>query len=458
MFFGRKNELSYLKKMYESNKAEFITLYGRRRIGKTELLNEFAKDKNTIFYSAKECTDYEQLSSFSEKVLKTEAKFKGWEEAFLHLKKMISNTKLVLILDEFPYIVNGNNSIPSILQNLWDHELKNLNIMIVLCGSSMSFIEKKVLSEKNPLYGRMTGVYRLEELNIYEVAEYYTNYSNADILKAYSILGGVPYYFMQFDVNTSIENNIKDAILDKGRILYNEVEFLIKQEMREPQVYYTVIEKIAMGNTKLNDIYNKTLIDKNKLMVYIKNLIDLNLIVKEYPVTEKLKAKTNLHSGIYKLANNYFKFYFSYVFPNISDLEQHDIDGVYNYEIAPSLNKYVSYSFEELCLQYINLLKYKDELPFRLKNVGRWWDKNTEIDIVGFSKDNEYLFGECKWRNEKTNISVLNNLITKSEENFKPLKSIYYIFSKAGFTQELIDIAKNNDKIYLVDLNSLFAI
>lgn len=456
MFIGRKKELKYLEDIYESNKAEFITIYGRRRIGKTEILKQFSKNKKCFFYSAKICTDYDQLLAFSEKIIGKGKKFESWESAFKHFINISSkDNKIVLILDEFPYMVKGNRGLPSIIQNLWDHELYKSNIMIILCGSSMSFMEKDILSEKNPLYGRMTGIYKIQELSLEESAEFFKKYSKEDIISTYSILGGVPYYLLQFDSCLNLYDNIYNNILNKGRILYNEVDLLIKQELREPQIYYTIVEKIAMGNTKLNEIYNKTLIDKNKIAVYLKNLIGLNIIKKEYPVTEKLKTKVNLHSGIYKLQNNYFDFYFRFVFPNISDLEEGDIGGVFKYEIEPNLNEYVSKNFENICISYLRKQNRLENLSFRIKEIGRWWDKNNEIDVVAYNKKGDYIFGECKWRNQKVGINVLNQLIKKSEDNFSAKLSEYYLFSKSGFTEELLTYEKNHSNVSLVNLDDI---
>ncbi len=455
MFYGREKEIAYLEEVYATQKAEFITIYGRRRIGKTELLKKFTQGKESIFYSAKLCTDYEQLLSFSEKILGKGKQFKNWETAFEHIRKCSQDNRFVVVLDEFPYMVKVNKGLPSIIQNLWDHSLSHSNLMLIICGSSMSFIEKDVLSEKNPLYGRMTGIYKVEELSLTETRPFFEEYTIEQLIQAYSILGGVPYYYAQFDVEQDIKENIKRYILNKGRVLYNEVDLLIKQELREPQVYYTIIEKIAMGNTKLNDIYNKTLIEKNKLSVYLKNLIELNIIKKEYPVTEKLKAKVNLHLGLYKLSSNFFDFYFRFVFPNLSDLEEGDIQGIYDYEVAPFLNDYTSKCFEELCIKYIRRESIEKRKPFRVKNIGRWWNKQDEIDIVGYDRGNNYIFGECKWRNEKVGISVLESLKDKVNLNFPNKKAYYYLFSKSGFTAELRELEKEDTYLEIIDLNML---
>ena len=269
MFIGREKELQFLNSRYESNKAELIVLYGRRRVGKTETLKEFCKDKPNVFYSCKECTDNEQLKSFSQIILQKKIPasnyiecFQNWEQLFKSILELKGGKKKLMVIDEFPYMVKNNNEIPSILQNLWDNVLKEKNVMIILCGSSMSFIEKEVLAEKNPLYGRATGIYKMSQMDFYDAIKFFPKYSYEDKVYAYSILGGIPHYLKEFDGDKSIKKNIQNNILTKGCILYNEVNFLLHQELRETTMYNTIIEAIALGNTKLNDIYLKTGIEK----------------------------------------------------------------------------------------------------------------------------------------------------------------------------------------------------
>ncbi|MCK5763885.1 MAG: ATP-binding protein [Clostridiales bacterium] len=463
MFYGRKEELDFLEDRYKSDRGELIVLYGRRRIGKTELLREFSKDKSYVFYSCKETIDAEQLELFSKKLLKGNPladymkSFSAWEDAFAFIKDLQVKEKKLIIIDEFPYMVMNNSSIPSILQNLWDETLKNENLMIILCGSSMSFIEENILSEKNPLYGRATGIYKLNEIDVFTSALFFEHASNKEKVVRYSILGGVPHYLNQFDYKLSTEENVKKYILTKGSILYNEVEFLMKQELRETSVYYTIIEAVAMGNTKLNEIYMKTQIERAKISVYLKNLIKLNIIEKEYPVTEPIKKRTKAQGGLYKLKNNYFKFYFRFVYPNISELEESDVDGVYNYMVKPYLDEYASYVFEDVCVQYMRKLNKKQLLPFRYSKIGRWWKKQIEIDVLAMDNNKNGIFGECKWKNSKMKKNELEKLKEKSsavEESFE--NKYYYLFSRSGFTDELIKIAQVDNSVKLITLDDIF--
>lgn len=383
-------------------------------------------------------------------------KFRDWEDAFRFIKDAPIKGKKLVVIDEFSYMVNGNKSIPSILQNLWDETLKNEDVMIILCGSAMSFIEKEILGEKNPLYGRTTGIYKLLEFDFLTSNKFFNNLSNENKVIAYSILGGVPHYLNQYNENMSIEDNIKNNIISKGSILYNEVEFLMKQELRETGTYYTIIEAIALGNTKLNDIYTKTLIDKTKINVYLKNLIDLNIIEKEYPVTEGIKKVVNVQNGLYKIKDNYFKFFFRFIFPNISELEALDIEGVYEFAIEPYLNEYTSFIFEDICIQYMRRLNKDKKLPFRFSKIGRWWDKKNEIDVVAFDENGNLIFGECKWKNSKVSIKELNKLKEKAPHiKGEYHTKYYYLFSKSGFEDELISLSKIDSTVKLIDINEI---
>ncbi len=462
MFIGRESELEFLNSRYQTENGQLIVLYGRRRVGKTETLREFCKDKEHVFYSCTEYTDEAQQKAFSERILSKGIpaaryinKFQDWEQAFKSIIDLPFRRKKLLIIDEFPYMVKGNKSIPSILQNLWDNILKNENIMIVLCGSSMSFIEKEVLSEKNPLYGRATGILKMKSMSYFDVIKFFPSFSIHDKILAYSILGGIPHYLKQFDATGSIDNNIKENILHRGSILYNEVEFLMRQELRETNIYNTIIEAIALGNTKLNDIYLKTQIDKSKLTPYLKNLMDLGIVEREFSVTDRVKTRANIQRGLYKLTDNYFRFWYAFVFPNISELEAGDVEGVYKHIIEPQLDEYASHIFESICIEYIRRLNMNNQLPFRYTQIGRWWEKGEELDIMATdSKRRNLILGECKFRNSKFSLSDYMNLKRKFVPSGEDIKVYYYLFSKSGFSSELTRIS-DEENITLISMDEL---
>ena len=456
-----------------------IILYGRRRIGKTELLHKFCEDKPHVFYSCREIPDTEQLKAFSARILnagspagKYISVFEGWEAAFKGLLELPNSKKKLLVIDEFPYMCRGNPSIPSILQILWDETLRRENIMIVLCGSSMGFIEKNVLSEKSPLYGRATGIYKMNELPFYDAMKFFPEYSNEDKMLAYSILGGIPHYLNQFDPKISLRENIIGNVLTKGNVLYSEVEFLIRQELREPAVYNSIIEAVALGNTRLNDIFTKTQLDKAKVSVYLKNLIELQIIEREFSVLSGAKERAASSRGLYRITDCFFRFWFRFVFTNISDLEMGDADGVYAHEIKPVLNDFASPIFERVCTDFVRIKNRQGKLNFRAAKIGRWWGKlnkiitledgatklnafESEIDILAHDvNQSNYLLGECKFKNDAFDMQDFIHLKEKSGM-MQDSKIHYALFSKSGFTEALTAKAESDESISLFTLDDV---
>lgn len=457
MFIGREYELETLNKLYNEDKFHFIVMYGRRRVGKTTLLTEFCKDKPSIFFVAEEYNDKIALESFSDKILSyfglggLVSRFESWEKAFLFLAQQAKDKRLVVVIDEFPYIVNSNKSIPSLLQNLIDHHLKDTKLFLIICGSSVSFIEKEILSYKSPLYGRRTAQLIVEPFNFFESRKFFPNYDFENQVIAYGVLGGIPQYLNNFDSTKDVYENIKTKILDKASYLYEEPKLLLRHEVREPSLYNSIIEVIASGSSKLNEISTKVGVDTDKCSKYISTLIDLKILEKITPVELKDKSR----KSIYKIKDNFFRFWYRFVFTNKALIEQGLIDEVLENKIKPFMNEFIGEVYEEICMDYLKILNKKKKLPFIFEKIGKWWGNNPykrreeEIDIVALDKNN-IIFGECKWQNKKVDISVLNSLIEKSAL-FNYQNKYYILFSKSGFTDDVINFAKNNSNVFLIE-------
>lgn len=470
MFIGREAELKFLQDKYTEERGQLIVLYGRRRVGKTETLREFCKDKPHVFFSCTQTTDLVQLRNFSSRMFKENipaknyiSEFADWEKAFRAVLDLpYGNQKKLLVIDEFPYMCRGNKSIPSILQNLWDAELRDSNVMIILCGSAMSFIEKELLSEKNPLYGRATGIYKMKEMGFYDAIKFFPEYSDRDKVLTYAVLGGIPHYLRQWNPKLSVDENIKRNILTKGCILYSEVEFLLHQELRETPIYNSIIEAVALGNTKLNDISQKSLLeDTAKTSVYLKNLMELGIVEREFSVDSKIKERANTGRGIYRLTDNFFRFWYAFGFANYSQLEDGDVDGVYEYVVKPALHEFASFAFEDVCREFVRMLQKKNELPFRYSKMGRWMGKTTvrdekasdglrtaetEIDLLCIGKDaKEYLVGECKFKGVPFSYSEYLDTLAKLTPLKEKSKFYYALFSESGFDQKILDCAAMNE-------------
>lgn len=478
MFIGRKAELQFLEDKYAEPGGQLVVLYGRRRVGKTETLKQFCKNKSHVFFACTESTDKLQLKNFSEKMLREDipakryiTQFENWEQAFRSILDLpYGSGKRLLVIDEFPYMCKSNSSIPSILQNLWDEILKDENIMLILCGSAMSFIEKELLAEKNPLYGRATGIYKMMEMGFYDAIQFFPAYSDRDKVILYSLLGGIPHYLKQFNPELTLEENIKKNILTKGCALYSEVEFFLRQELRETAVYNSVIEVVSLGNTRLNDISLKSLVeDTSKTSIYLRNLIELGIVEREFSVDVSTKERANSNRGFYRVADHFFRFWYSFVLTNYSDLEAGDVDGVYKYSIEPNLAEYAALAFEDVCRQFVRELQKAELLPFRYARMGRWTGKTTvrddkdaeglrqaetEIDIVAVSRGlKKYLVGECKFKMRPFSyseyldtIAKLSNLKTKSE-------FFYALFSASGFDEKIKELEGEN--LYLYELKDI---
>lgn len=470
MFIGREAELKFLQDKYTEERGQLIVLYGRRRVGKTETLREFCKDKPHVFFSCTQTTDLVQLRNFSSRMFKENipaknyiSEFADWEKAFRAVLDLpYGNQKKLLVIDEFPYMCRGNKSIPSILQNLWDAELRDSNVMIILCGSAMSFIEKELLSEKNPLYGRATGIYKMKEMGFYDAIKFFPEYSDRDKVLTYAVLGGIPHYLRQWNPKLSVDENIKRNILTKGCILYSEVEFLLHQELRETPIYNSIIEAVASGNTKLNDISQKSLLeDTAKTSVYLKNLMELGIVEREFSVDSKIKERANTGRGTYRLTDNFFRFWYAFGFANYSQLEDGDVDGVYEYVVKPALHEFASFAFEDVCREFVRMLQKKNELPFRYSKIGRWMGKTTvrdekasdglrtaetEIDLLCIGKDaKEYLVGECKFKGVPFSYSEYLDTLAKLTPLKEKSKFYYALFSESGFDQKILDCAAMNE-------------
>ena len=477
MFIGREAELKFLQNKYTEDGGQLIVLYGRRRVGKTETLREFCKDKPHIFFSCTQTTDRVQLRNFSSRMLKENiparnyiSEFADWEKAFRSVLDLpYGDQKKLLVIDEFPYMCRGNKSIPSILQNLWDAELRDSNIMIILCGSAMSFIEKELLAEKNPLYGRATGIYKMKEMGFYDAAKFFPDYSDRDKVLSYAVLGGIPHYLRQWNPKLSVDENIKRNILTKGCILYSEVDFLLHQELRETPIYNSIIEAVALGNTKLNDISQKSLVeDTSKTSVYLKNLIELGIVEREFSVDAKNKEQASSGRGTYRLTDNFFRFWYAFGFANFSQLEDGDVDGVYEYVVKPALHEFASFAFEDICREFVREMQKKNELPFRYAKMGRWFGKTTvrdekasgglrttetEIDLLAISQDaTKYLVGECKFKGVSFSYAEYLDTLAKLSPQKNHAEFYYALFSESGFNSKIVDhAAENKTQLYTLD-------
>lgn len=461
-FYCREDELRKLNKRYADDKFECIVIYGRRRVGKTALINEFCKDKPTIFFSALNTTEKENLNALSKSIMNFERpdmesapEFSSYDAALDELTALSKENRIVFVIDEYPYLAKAKPSISAMLQHIIDHKWTETRMYLILCGSSMSFMENQVLGNESPLYGRRTGQFKIEPLDYRETAVFHPYLSSEDNALIYGITGGVPHYINKLDVRSSIDEALLENLFDRSSYLYEEPGNLLKQELREPAIYNAIIKAIADGSSKMNDIKMKVGEESSVISKYLKTLIDLGIVKKETPVTEKPGKKT-----IYLLADNFFRFWYRFVPVNMSAIDSGRISKLYPHAVKQHLSDYMGLTFEKMCQDY--LLYYSDNLPIELCNIGQWWGtdpkkkKQIQIDIVGTPvQGNDYIIGSCKYRNEKIGVDELNLIKDYASILGKGNNYHYYIFSKGGFTDGLLQ-AQDRGEVNLITLEDLY--
>ena len=456
MFIGRQKELDALSKFYKSNKFEFAVLYGRRRVGKTALINAFIDDKKAIYFMGVESNAKQNLENFSKSIMEyasgieAEMSFPSFQAALEYVFKLSEKERMILAIDEYPYVARSSKSLASTLQLLIDKYKDTSKLMLILCGSSMSYMEDQVLAYKSPLYGRRTAQIKLLPFDFEETCQYFKNFSDEDKALIYGVVGGTPQYLLQMSDQFSVEDNIKNTYLNPMSFLYEEPTNLLKQEVREPAIYTAIITAIATGSSRMSEISSKVGENTNICAMYIKNLISLGIVQKETPYGEKASRKS-----VYSIEDNMFRFWYRFVLDNNSIIARGAADLVYK-RIQPQLSDYMGKVFEEICKQYLWKQLLSGNCPVEFTSLGRWWGNDpkekmqVEIDIMGEQDKNTALFAECKWTNEKVDLGVLETLIKRSNL-FSYKTKHYYLFSKSGFTKGCVDKANEMGNVSLVE-------
>ena len=457
-FIDRDRELTFLRDAFEKDRAQFIVIYGKRRVGKTELVKQFFKGIPHIYFLADKTSQREQLRGISEKVgllfgdeFVLSRGFGNWQEFFRYLKT--KNDRIVIAIDEFPFLIDANSAIPSIFQKGWDEELKETNVFLILLGSSIGMMETDVLGYTSPLFGRRTGQILVTPLGFQEAGQFHPQCPGEDFLYYYATLGGTPAYLLQFEKRSNYFANVENHILRKESYLWAEPEFILREELREPRHYFAILRAMSMGKTRAGEIINETGLEKNVVGKYLSILTDLRIVRREVPITEKSSEKSK--KGMYVIDDNFFRFWFSFVFPNRSFLEEGETAYVIEHKIKPRIDLFASHAFEEVCRSFV-----KKGLPNGLKfpSVGRWWTKQTEIDIVALSDDGrDVLFGEAKWSTRKVGVDVLVDLKKKArlfEWGDAGRQEWYALFSRKGFTEDLRALAEQ-EGVFLASIDEM---
>ena len=464
-FIGRKRELSKLNVEYNRD-SSFVVIYGRRRVGKTTLIKEFLKKKTAFYFLATEELESQSMKRLAGVVARTtkntllqKAVFTDWLELFRVIADYRPEEKKVLVIDEFPYLVKTNSAFPSILQNAWDEILKDSNVMLILSGSLIGMMQKHALSYDSPLYGRRTAQMRLTPLpftDIYAVQK--MPFDRA--VEQYAVTGGVPKYLEFFEDERPLEDQLKDTVLSKNGFLYEEPNFLLKSESVTAVNYFSIIKAIADGNHKLGKIAGVLGQETSALTPYLSTLSDLGFIEKRTPITEKNPEKSR--KGLYFIADNFIRFWFRYIYPYKGELELDNMQIVLDEMHKDFHGKFVAFSYEDICKTIFAQLCRNGSISFVPSRIGSYWlndfDGDAEIDVMAVDHQNKRVFaGECKYHAKPVDAPVYFALKEKVDnaaeirKAFLGYEVIYGIFSKSNFTQRMLELAKENTEIVLVN-------
>lgn len=457
-FINRKKELEFLENQIKKP-SSFVVLYGRRRVGKSELIKQFIKNKKAIYLLSTQEVEKEVIESFSaeiSKYFKDSAlkvnPFSKFRQIAEYLKDK-NTTDLILVIDEFPYLVDANKAIPSILQKYWDSHLSSAGLHMILCGSSIGAMETQVLGRKSPLYGRRTGQWKVDPLPFAQFVKFFHDAGFEKLIELYSITGGIPLYVLEFDGSKTVFENARTAIATRGSLLYQETDIILKEELREPKTYFSILKEISAGRNSLNELSNALGVERTTLTRYLNTLIELDLIELIKPVTSAKKSR----DSIYFMKDNYFKFWFVFIYPFIKDLDSFIFDG-FERNFRENFNTYIGKQFEMVCMEAV-----RSANPIKSTNIGKWWGayrdmetkerKTAEIDIVSINEQTkEILFVECKWREKVNARYILAKLKDKAKHvqwnNEKRIEH-YAIFARS-FKQKIVEPG-----LILIDLKDL---
>lgn len=459
-FIDREMEMDTLQREYQRDGSALVVLYGRRRVGKTTLISEFIRGKKALFFLASEESEVQNRNAFKEKAaefldsdLLRNADIKSWDVLFKAIMDTPFDSKPIIVLDEFQYLGKSNPAFPSIFQRIWEEILKDRQVMVILCGSLISMMESQTLAYGSPLYGRRTAQIRLKQIPFTYYHQFFPDRSRRDLIEMYSVTGGVPKYIELFSESGDIFSTIQKCILNRSGYLYDEPHFLLQQEVSEVGSYFSIIKAIAAGNSKLSAISSLLETKATSLTKYLKTLIDLDILEREVPVTEENPEKSK--KGLYRIKDNYLRFWFAFVYPNMSFIETGHSEIVMN-KIRKSLVKnHIAFVYEDVCREQMWKLNAEESWPFHFSKLGRYWDSKLEIDIAAIDPEGKNLIlGECKYWSDPVGVHVLRDLELKAQavtwEQTKR-KTWYVLFSVSGFTEELKEYAAQREDVLLCD-------
>jgi len=451
-FVDRDAELDHLTDCYDSERAEFVVIYGRRRLGKSELVRRSIADRDgAVYYQAVESTAQNQLEQFVDTATTQFPGLQNVRRDWEALLEALGERDAIVVIDEFPFLIQDDESLPSRIQRVWDLTLQETAMTLVLVGSSISVMEETVLSGSAPLYGRRTATIDLEPLSVSDARQFVPGDDPETSITAWSIYGGTPYYLQTIDPAKPLGANLQASILSERGLLYSEPEFLLRTELRQPNTYFSILRALAHGRHTPNEIAGMAGVESGSLSTYLQKLRRLRLVERHIPVTE---SSTTSKRGRYRIAAPLFRFWFRFVYGDQDQLRLLG-DDAYDERVAPALADYVSPLFERLCQRAL-----PDLVDRQFRDVGQWWFREHELDVLGLA-DEGLVAGECKFTSQPVSEGVLADLERTASEvrwSAEPADgdTLYVLFSRSGYTADLERAAEARDDIQLFGLSDLF--
>lgn len=448
-FFGRNQELSLLDKLHQRDGAQLLILYGRRRIGKTSLIERWTQtslgERDYLYWMATQTSVTNQLRDFSQAILRfiepetpisPSFSYQSWETAFARVAQLSAERRFVLILDEITYVMQADPELPSLLQRAWDHTLNRTNLFLVLTGSLAGIIQRSALDYHAPLYGRATAKLKLQPLSFGSLRALLPTLTTEQRVAVYAVTGGIPAYINLFDDQLNIINNLREHFITPMNVMLNDAVFLLREQLDEPRNYMALLEAIASGASTLTDIAKLAGLERSNANKYLTVLRELGYIERIVPATVQHPERSR--RGRYVFTDAYMRFYFRFLRPYLGDIERGRLNRVVRL-LHDHLTDFIgTHTFEELCREWLNEKADRDELPYLLDRVGSHWSKEAQIDVIGINwRTKQILFGECKWGRQPVERKVIDKLVTQSAKAL-PSKGNwqkeYIIFSRAPVT------------------------
>ncbi len=454
MVLGRTSELKYLNTYYDRDGSQIMVVYGEKNVGKTSLLRQFVQDKPFYYYRARSASEREQRYQWGNELGREEIKvlkYPTFTEIFQSVIRE-KNGKKVIIIDEFQYIIKSSDEFMKELVNFVHDNWLSTQVMVILCSSSIGWVENSMITKIGEAAYELSGFLKIRELGFETMMEFFSGFSMEQCIEAYAVLGGIPGLWKHFNDKLSIKENICRYILNKDSFLYGEGQRIVEEELRETGVYNTILASIASGNHKLNDLYLHTDFSRAKISVYLKNLMELELVEKVF--SYDTEGKANTQKGIYRISNHFVHFYFTYLYPNLSSLERMTSGEFYNQYIAPTFKSYVAEYFKTVCKQQIEKWNKWGRLPFEVDRIGEWVGKLGTIDVIAQNENGETIVGICNWDKPMMRYDDYEWLLFCAEK--AKLRTDYiYLFSVRRFDEKLNLEAKVKQNLKLISLDEM---